>query len=374
MVDDSRWEKVINLTGFDGNECFQCGACTATCPLGYMGEETIDTRNLMRRAQIGLDLSEGIWNCSTCKLCENSCPRQVNIVNVIRGLRQLEFEDRKAPDKIVAMLWDIYENGNPWGGKKSERSKWSEGLEIKDAEKGSEVLLYVGCDAAYNKNLHGSLRSLADLLTKAGVDFGTLGNKERCCGEPVRNAGEAYYLDELARDNIATFEKTGAKTIVAFSPHCEHMFEKYYRERGLKIEVKHYSEYLNDLVKKGKLSFKEGKTGKITVHDPCYLSRYDGGGNDLREILHSIPGIEVKEMESSGKNSLCCGGGGNRMFIDFEGKRLSDFRMEQAKSTGAETVLTACPVCNMNLTDSGKTNGIDLKVKEVSEFLEENVK
>ena len=374
MVDDSRWEKVTNLTGFDGNECFQCGACTATCPLGYMGEETIDTRNLMRRAQIGLDLSEGIWNCSTCKLCENSCPRQVNIVNVIRGLRQLEFEDRKAPDKIVAMLWDIYENGNPWGGKKSDRSKWSEGLQIKDAENGSDVLLYVGCDAAYNKNLHGSLRSLADLLKKADVDFGTLGNKERCCGEPVRNAGEAYYLDDLVRDNIATFEKTGAKTIVAFSPHCEHMFEKYYRERGLKIEVKHYSEYLNDLVKKGKLSFKEGKTGKITIHDPCYLSRYDGGGDDLREILHSIPGIEVKEMESSGKNSLCCGGGGNRMFIDFEGKRLSDFRMEQARSTGAETVLTACPVCNMNLTDSGKTNGIDLKVKEVSEFLEENVK
>jgi len=373
-VDDARWEKVVNLTGFDGNECYQCGVCTAMCPLGYMGEENIDTRNLIRRAQIGLELPSGIWNCSTCKLCEQSCPRQVNIVNVIRGLRQFEFEERKAPDKIVAMLWDIYENGNPWGGKKGDRSKWAEGLEVKDAEKGTEVLLYVGCDAAYNKNLHPALRSLARLLNKAGIDYGTLGNKEMCCGEPARNAGEAYYLDDLVKDNISMFEKTGAKTVVAFSPHCQNMFEKYYRDRGLKIDVKHYSEFLNDLVKEGKIGFKEGRSGKITIHDPCYLSRYDGGEDSLRGILGTFPGLEVKEMEMSGKNSLCCGGGGNRMFIDFEGKRLSDFRMEQARDTGADTVITACPVCNMNLADSGKTNGINLKVKEVAEFLEESVK
>lgn len=84
------------------------------CPVDYMGEESLDVRNLVRRAQIGLEIPGKIWNCSTCKLCEQYCPRQVNIVNVITGLRQMELEDHKAPEKIEKLLWDIYENGNPW--------------------------------------------------------------------------------------------------------------------------------------------------------------------------------------------------------------------------------------------------------------------
>lgn len=339
-----------------------------------MGEEGMDVRNLMRRAQIGLDISDKVWNCSTCRLCEESCPRQVDIVNVITGLRQLEFEERRAPDKIVKLLWDIYETGNPWGGKKGDRSKWAEGLGLKDAKEGTEVLLYVGCDAAYNKNMHNSLRDLADVLKRSGIDFGILGNEERCCGEPIRNAGEQYYLDDVVHDNIAQFEKTGAKTIVAFSPHCGNMFDTVYKRRGLKMEVKHYSEFLNSLLREGKVNLGKGARGTITIHDPCYLSRYGEGYKDVREVFTYLPEIEVKEMPSSGRDSLCCGGGGDRMFADFEGKRLSDFRMEQARDTGADTVITACPICNMNLLDSGKTGGIKLDVKELAEFFKENLK
>ncbi len=364
----------MNLTGYDGNECFQCGVCTAACPLGYMGEEGMDVRRLMRSAQIGLDISDKVWNCSTCKLCEESCPRQVEIVNVITGLRQLEFEERRAPDKIVKLMWDIYETGNPWGGKKGDRAKWSEGLGVKDAKSGTEVLLYVGCDAAYNKNIHRSLRSLANILSKSGIDFGILGNDERCCGEPIRNAGEQYYLEDLVKDNIAQFEKTGAKEIVAFSPHCSNMFKSVYKKNGLKMEVKHYSEYLNSLLHDGKVNLGKGLRGTVTIHDPCYLSRYGDGSEGIRESLAYVPGVELREMSSSGRDSLCCGGGGDRMFADFEGKRLSDFRMEQAKDTGASTLITACPICNMNLLDSGKTKGMGVEVKELAEFLEGDMK
>lgn len=232
----------------------------------------------------------------------------------------------------------------------------------------------MGCDAAYNRDLHNSLKALTGILKKANVDFGILGNEERCCGEPVRNAGEAPFLEELIRENISLFEKTKAKTILAFSPHCGNMFNTIYKKEGLKMEIKHYSEFLNTLLKDGKLEPKEGGSGKITIHDPCYLSRYGGRPEDLREMFHYFPGIEISEMTASGKNSLCCGGGGNRMFIDFEGKRLSDFRIEQAKDTGADTIITACPTCNMNLSDSGKINGIRLEVKEIAEFLGEKIK
>lgn len=339
-----------------------------------MGEESLDVRSLMRSSQIGIDISDKVWNCATCKLCEESCPRRVEIVNVITGLRQLEFEERKAPSKMVGLLWDIYENGNPWGGKKSDRAKWAEGLNLKDAKEGADVLLYVGCDAAYNKNLHSSLRNLVEILRKANIDFGFLGNDERCCGEPVKNAGENAYLEDLVKNNIAQFEGTHAKTIVAFSPHCGNMFKTTYKNNGLKVEVKHYSQFLSDLIKEGKIHLNEDAKGKITIHDPCYLSRYGDGVEDLREMFNPISGLEVKEMENFGKNSLCCGGGGNRMFVDFEGKRLSDFRMDQVKETGADTVITACPICNMNLSDSGKTKGLKINVKELSEFLGGNLK
>jgi len=355
-------------------ECFQCGACTATCPIGYMGEEPIDARNMIRRAQIGLEITQNIWNCSTCRLCEESCPRGVKIVNVILGLRQLEFEERKAPEKVEKIVWDIYENGNPWGGKKTDRAKWAEGMDIKDAREGVDVLLYVGCDAAYNKDLHRSLKSLANIMKKAGINFGILGNDERCCGEPVRNAGENGYLEELVNDNIKEFEKTGAKKIVAFSPHCGNMFLSTYKKMGLNIEVEHYSEFINELINEGRIKLNEEARGKITIHDPCYLSRYGDGYKDIRETLSFLPKVEIDEMEDSGKGSICCGGGGNRMFMDFEGKRLSDFRIIQARDTGADTVLTACPICNMNLNDSSKVNSAGINVKELSEYLEERMK
>ncbi len=372
-INDERWEKVASLTGFAGNECYQCGVCSAVCPIDYMGGESLNIRSELRGAQIGLEPSENLWNCATCKMCEVTCPRQVDIVHVVHGLRQLAFEDRRSPDKITKLVWDIYENGNPWGGKKSDRSKWAEGLDIKDANSGADVLLFVGCDAAYNKSLHNSLRSLANIMKKAGINFGTLGNEEKCCGEPVKNSGEEGFLEELVDGNISKFEETGAKTIVAFSPHCANMFSTYYADRGMKIDVKHYSEYINELLQKGKIKLSGNGTDNVTIHDPCYLSRYEDKSGELRDVIKSIPDMQVSEMQQSGKQSLCCGGGGNRMFMDFEGKRLSDFRIDQAKEAGSDTIITACPVCNMNLADSIKVNFSDLKVKELAELIDEAV-
>lgn len=333
----------------------------------------MDIRHALRNAQIGLETPEYVWNCATCRQCEISCPRQVDIMHVIHGLRQLDFEDRRSPDRIKKLVWDIYENGNPWGGKKGDRNRWASGLDIKDAKSGIDVLLFVGCDAAYNKSLYGPLRALADLMRKSGINFGYLGNDEKCCGEPVKHSGEEGFLEELVDENISRFHSTGAKTIVAFSPHCANMFSTYYVQRGLKMDVMHYSQFVNELVKSGRLKFKGNGGKRITIHDPCYLSRYGDHSGDLREALRSIPGIEISEMVSSGRESLCCGGGGNRIFMDFQGKRLSDFRIKQAKDTGATSIITACPVCNMNLADSVKVNLSDLHVKELAELMDEAV-
>lgn len=370
-MDDLRWETINQLTGNAGSICYQCGACSAKCPIGEFTENPINMRKLIRTAQTGTEYMDELWSCATCRLCENSCPRGVDIVEVTLGLRSLSLGERTVPDKITKMLWDIYENGNPWGGKKRERAKWAENMEIKNASDGVDVLLYVGCEASYDKRLHNVVRALAEILKQSGVNFGILGNDEKCCGEPLRNAGEAGYLEELAKNNIDAFGKTGAKLIVTVSPHCSATFNSVYREQTFNTRVIHYAEYLHELFSEGKLKLKGKLDRKVTYHDPCILSRSDGFVEEPRELLFNMNGSKPSEMNYSGEESLCCGGGGNRMFLEFNGARLADLRIKQAKETGADLLVTACPYCNMNLYDSAKISNAGLEVKDLAEIVKE---
>lgn len=372
-IDDLRWDRVNDLTGNAGNVCFQCGVCTAKCPIGQYTDNPLNMRQLIRSAQLGTDYGEDLWSCATCRLCENTCPRGVDIVDVTLGLRSLAFEDRKVPDRISKILWDIYDDGNPWGGKKKERAKWADGMGIKDAREGVEVLLYVGCEASYDRRMHNITRSLVSILRSAGVDFGILGNDELCCGEPLKNAGETGYLEELASTNIKSFNDTKAATIVTVSPHCSATFKDSYRKFGLNTKVMHYAEFLHQLFREGKLTIKKDLNSKITYHDPCVLSRNDGIVEEPRELLLNIKGVQMNEMENSGEESLCCGGGGNRMFLEFNGPRLADLRTKQAEETGADLLVTACAYCNMNLYDSARTHDMKLEVKDLAEVLKDVV-
>lgn len=372
-LDDVRWEHVNELTGNAGSICFQCGVCSAGCPVGKYTDDHLNMRKLIRAAQTGTDYTDRLWSCATCKLCENSCPRGVDIVEVTLGLRSLALEEHRTPDKIGRVLWDIYENGNPWGGMKKERAKWAENMDVKDAREGVDVLLYVGCEASYDKRMHNVVRSLVSILRSGNVDFGILGNDELCCGEPLRNAGETGYMEELAGKNIETFDSTSAKTIVTVSPHCSATFRDVYRKFGLNTRVMHYAQYLHELFRDGKLSIKKEMKARATYHDPCVLSRSDGVVDEPRELLFNVKGLELSEMNYSGKDSLCCGGGGNRMFLEFNGPRLADVRTKQAKDSGADLLVTACPYCNMNLFDSAKTHNMKLEVKDLAEVLSEVV-
>jgi Fe-S oxidoreductase len=372
-IDDLRWDHVNEITGNAGNICFQCGECTAKCPIGQYTENSLNIRKLIRSAQLGIESGDDLWSCATCRLCENTCPRGVGIVDVTLGLRELAFEDRAVPDKISKALWDIFEEGNPWGGKKKERAKWAEGLGIRDAKEGVDVLLYVGCEASYDKRLHNITRSLVSILRSAGIDFGILGNDELCCGEPLINAGETGYMEELANTNIRAFDNTKAKVIVTVSPHCSATFKDSYRKFGLNTKVMHYAEYLHTLFKEGKLSFTKEMNVKLTYHDPCVLSRNEWIVDEPRELLLNIKGVQMKEMKNSGDESICCGGGGNRMFMEFNGPRLADFRTKQAEETGAEILVTACSYCNMNLYDSAKTHNMKMDVRDLAEVLKDVV-
>jgi Fe-S oxidoreductase len=232
-----------------------------------------------------------------------------------------------------------------------------------------EYLLYIGCTSSYDRRAQNVARSLLSVLEAAGVSFGVLGDEEPCCGEAVLSMGHAPYFDEVAEKATAIFEKHGVKKIIAVSPHCYDVFRNHYEGLKGKIEVHHYTQLLAELVAEGRLELNSAPGLKATFHDPCLLGRGNGEYQAPRQVLSAIPEIELVEMAHTEIDSLCCGGGGGRMWMETEaGERFSDLRVQEAVDAGASVVVTACPSCIACLEDRVKSEGLSLEVLDVAEL------
>lgn len=372
-LDDVTWDRVVELTDGAARACYQCGTCTATCPWGRFDGEPLSVRNLMRRAQLGLDGdgdADALYRCLTCRACEANCPRGVDIVGAMLGLREHAFDQGRAPGRLETALWSVYEEFNPWERPAGERGEWLDDVpDDIEVQVGGEadVLYYVGCAPSYDPALRGVPVAIVRLLDAAGVDFAVLGDDEVCCGDVVKQTGEPDFFAELAESNAAAFEATGASTIVTSSPHCSETFTADY---GLDGDVVHYTEFLAELVESGDLELGDIDR-RVTYHDPCYLARGADVIDAPRRLLDAV-GVEFVEMAESGARTLCCGGGGGNMWLESElDERFADRRATQAEATGAEALLTACPYCVQNLTDGVKKTGTGLPVSDLAELLVE---
>ena len=348
--------------------CYQCGTCTAVCPMN------VPVRSIMRGAQVGireLAVREALWLCATCKQCEVACPRGVDITGVIHSLREVSYRERKVPSKLESALWRVYEEGTAWEGKKNERAKWAEGLDVK-VGKQAKHLLYLDDAASFDPRLQRIALSLVKIFNAAGVDFAILGEKEKSSGDEVYQIGEEGFLEELAQSNIALFKGTGAEDIITISPHSNGMFRDVYPRYGELPPVFHYTEFLSGMLDQGLLKPVGAQGGEgmvVTYHDPCYLGRYGGVYEEPRKILESIPGVKLSEMDDNRSDALCCGGGGGGMFVDSDGDRPSHRRVSQAEESGASVMATACPFCILNFEDGIKTVGSRIEVRDVAEIL-----
>ncbi|MEM2909926.1 MAG: (Fe-S)-binding protein [Nitrososphaerota archaeon] len=352
--------------------CYQCGFCTATCPYPLLGHR-LNIRKFVRALQLSmLDALEQAWLCSTCKLCESKCPRGVPITDAFVKTRRLLALSKKTPEKLEQVLWNVYENGNSWGVKSTEKLSWAKGLEVKDASKGVKYLLYVGCAVPYDPRLYKVARSLVNVLGAAGLDFGVLGKEEKCCGDPVYHAGELEFFEEIVNENAEKFRRTGAEFVVTISPHCYNTFKNLYPSYGADLNVLHYTQLLEQLLDGGKIHPSRKLDGRVTYHDPCYLARYDNVVEPPRKVLESIPGIEFVEMRDSAQDTLCCGGGGGRMWLESEGGRPSDMRVSQASEVEAGLMVTSCPYCIQNFEDSVRRLrlGKPLQVFDLAELVD----
>ena len=355
--------------------CWQCGLCSASCPWNTV--RSFMTHKMICESRYGLvDLEdEDWWLCSTCNQCVSRCPRGVAITDVIRAARKimLEFQYEKAPASLRSAMGSLGSQGNPWGAERSGRADWAENLGIQPySSEEHEVLYSPCCVLAYDPKLRSVARATATLLRSSGARFGILGEEESCCGESVRKAGHEALFESLAKSNIAAFREKGVKQIIVSSPHCYTTFKEDYPRLNGEVKVFHLTQHLAALLDKGKLSYKKPLNKKIVYHDPCYLGRHNGIYEEPRRVLGSIPGVTLMDEVECRENSLCCGGGGGRIWMEtLKGQRFSDILVEQAVEMGADILATACPYCLLNFKDSVVTSdkGNALEVKDISEVV-----
>jgi len=224
-----------------------------------------------------------------------------------------------------------------------------------------DVLFWVGCAGSFDDRAKKITRAFVKILNNVGINFAVLGTEESCTGDPAKRAGNEFLFQMQAMGNIQVLNAYEVKSIVTTCPHCFNTLKNEYPELGGNYEVKHHSQFLQELINEGKL-IDEGdvfKGKKITFHDPCYLGRANDVYEAPRNLIEKLD-AELVEMKRCKSNGLCCGAGGAQMFKEAEkgNKEINIERTEEALELQTDIIATGCPFCMTMMTD-----GVKLKEK-----------
>jgi Fe-S oxidoreductase len=373
-------EELTFVEKYDLLGCIQCGRCTGGCPVSL--RTPLNIRRFMYDTvnEDQLDDLSGkgeIWDCTTCWTCAARCPKGLEPLEVLIGLRGIQIEEGKVQPTVRDALQSIFQDGNPWGMPRAKRYDWAGDLDVKilepEAEEKTDVMVFVCCTDAYDTRVIKVTQALVKVLRKAGVDFGFIGEDESCCGSEVRRMGEEGLFEMCDEENVEMYNSYNVNRIVTVSPHCYTTFKKEYH--NLKHPVLHYTELVAQLIEDGKLELPQEFKKVVTYHDPCFLGKQNDVYDEPRYILTRIPGIDFKDFDRCRERSLCCEGGGGKMWVEGESteERLAEVRVKDAREMGAEVIAVACPFCLLTLEDATKVQGVDeeLAVMDILEILSE---
>jgi Fe-S oxidoreductase len=382
--DEFTWKEL-----FDSYACTECGRCSDNCPAART-DKTLQPRVMIHNIKMNMlanakkakgsrvpligkagekacdeNVSNAaLWECTTCGACMEVCPVFIeHVPHIVKMRRNLVEMQSKFPDELLTFFENIEQRSNPWGMAPAERTKWAQDLEVKPYEAGkTEYLFYAGCAGAFDPRNRQTTVSMAKILDKSGVSWGTLGRDEQCCGDSVRRLGNEYVFDKMAKANVKMFSDKKVTKIITQCPHCYNTLKNDYKQYGANYEVVHHTDLINTLLKEGKLKLKSAEgLGTIVYHDSCYLGRYNGIYEAPRSVITAATGKAPTEMERHKDKGFCCGAGGGRMWMEeHEGKLINVERVEQALEKKPDTVCVACPYC-MTMFDDG------LKDKEASD-------
>jgi Fe-S oxidoreductase len=327
----------------------------------------------------GLLPDETIWACTTCGWCETACPVFIEQVPRIVDMRRNKvLMESDFPEEAQRVFSGMEQQSNPWGVGSNKRADWTEGLDVPVAanlaEAGNkfEYLFFVGCAGSFDDRQKKVTRSIFQILKAAKVDFAILGTEEGCSGDSARRLGNEYLFQTLAQTNVETFQRYGVTKVITQCPHCFNTIGNEYAQFGVKFEVVHHAQLIEQLLKDERIKLTTGFDGTVTFHDSCYLARHNDIVEAPREVLKKVPLLKVIEMPRSGKEGFCCGAGGGRMWLEEKlGSRINQNRVEEAAATGAGTVATSCPFCLTMLRDGINETGREDKLvaKDLAEII-----
>lgn len=395
-IDDFTWKDL-----FDSLSCTECGRCQQECPATATGKP-LNPRLLMHRIKENLlangprlkaggsrtspligdgegsVATDAIWSCTTCGACLASCPvfieQMPKLTKLRRHLVQMQSD---FPEELLSLFENMEQRSNPWGIAPGERGKWAGALPVKTFEAGStEYLLYVGCAGSFDPRSKQVTLALAQILDAAGVSWGILGKEEKCCGDSLRRLGNEYLFDRMAKENVAFFREKQVTKVITQCPHCFTTLKNDYRQYGLELEVIPHAEFLEVLLRQGKLEMTDSDAGSVVFHDSCYLGRHNGVYQAPRAVIGLATGAPPVEMERSRNRSFCCGAGGGRMWLEEHlGQRINLNRVEQALECYPETICVTCPYCMTMFEDGLKElDSPNVQVRDIAEVVAQGLK
>lgn len=375
-------EKVEEMIGETFLGCMQCGTCTSVCPASGVAGYTprLVLRNIALERATNVSVDQATSSCLTCNSCVDNCPRGIGIIDLVKSIREQTMAGGYLPGFLKKPLDSLKKAGNPWGGAKSDRTKWTGKASLPEYTETKEYCLFTCCTTAYDdssgKNNNKAGLALINLLEIGEVSYGSLGTEESCCGDQAEKTGADAVNQLLKKANTELFHNNGVKKLLVTSPHCLNAFSKNYEELNEEIEILHYTELLDKLIGEGRLTPLSKVKKKVTYHDPCYLGRHNEIYDAPRRILAAIPELELVEMQNSRSRSKCCGGGGGGAWqILPMDENHGVNRVNEALDTGATIIASACPYCIKMLNDAIATLGVQntIEVRDVAELLLQSV-
>lgn len=365
--------------------CQDCGKCSSACSLTLVGKPF--SPRAMAASIIAGDsgspeVMSDVWSCLTCGLCYDRCPSAVNFPEFIRDMRHiLKKGTLKEFDSHGGFFQSLM------------RTMASEDLEVKHWEwlpedirtdPESKVLFFGGCapyfDLFFRKHLQVQTCNILEdgirLLNFFDISPALL-QDERCCGHDLLWSGDKDNFLRLARLNVERIHDMGIEELITACPECYRTFVHDYPEHGIKLDFKvtHIFDRLETEIDKGAVGFKK-MDHRMTFQDPCRLSRFEDRADLPRRLISRLNPAAFSEMQDSGGSAICCGNTG-WTGCDSYSKALQVKRIGQARETGSDMLVTACPKCQIHLRcameDPFQGEDLWMEMKDLTSVLADSI-
>jgi len=399
VATDLTWKQI-----FDTDACTICGRCTSVCPANITGKPLDPREMVLKSGEVASSLAgvaapvsttmvlegagslfdrirpEEVFACTSCRACDEICPVDIEILDRILDMRRyLTLMESEFPSELGKAFVAMENQSNPWGLSQQARADWTSELDFdvprfgQNGVESAEYLWFVGCAGSFDDRNTATSVALARLMKRAGLDFAILAQRELCNGDPARRSGNEFVFQQLALQNIETFEEIGVEKIITQCAHCFNALGNEYPQFGGEYEVVHHSQLLAELLAQGRIDEPtkvNGDPKKIAYHDACYLGRHNDVYLAPRQVVGGS-GNDVVEMPRHGTRGLCCGAGGARFWMEEQtGKKVNIERAEEALATEADEIAVACPFCFVMLDDGVKELGRDdVPVRDIAIIL-----